>query len=201
MGVEITITDALVFLDPEDDSNWTQDGLPRMGVLEKLLDNKDLNRQDVTDADPEFDREKARAMRKKKEDGLHEHRSEEAEKAQEVEEADEVDTTESLDQEIAELQKERSLLDKEIDSLVRLRDKLEDAKAEGRTEKANMHSVQEFIKSQHKLRAERAQRSRLVMQVVGKTALDPLSKLDRAFARKTARGTRRPPVRRLNQEG
>lgn len=199
MGVEITITDALAFLDPEDDGNWTQDGLPRMDVMEKLLDNRDLNRQDVTDADPEFNRDKARAMRKEKEDGKQEE-APEAE-AQEVEEAEEADTTESLDQEIAELQKERSLLDKEIDALVALRDKLEDAKAAGRTEKSNMHSVQEFIKSQHQLRAERAKRSRLVMQVVGKAAIDPLSKLDRAFARKTARGTRRPPVRRLNQEG
>lgn len=196
MGVEITITDALAFLDPEDDGNWTQDGLPRMDVMEKLLDNRDLNRQDVTDADPEFNRDKARAMRKEKEDGKQEE-APEAE-AQEVEEAD---TTESLDQEIAELQKERSLLDKEIDALVALRDKLEDAKAAGRTEKSNMHSVQEFIKSQHQLRAERAKRSRLIMQVVGKVAIDPLSELDRAFARKTARGTRRPPVRRLNQEG
>lgn len=197
MGVEITIKDALRFLDPEDDGNWTQDGLPRMDVMEQLLDNKDLNRQDVTDADPGFDREKARAMREELKDGLFEERKEETaqETAQVAEQKEAAETMVSLDEEIAQLTKEIEAVDREIRTRQKRRDQLEQAKAKTHNAKSDTVARQEFIASQARLRGERAQRSRLIMQVVGKDAIDPRCKLDRAMARKTARGAKRPPVR------
>jgi chromosome segregation ATPase len=199
MGVEITIKDALRFLDPEDDNNWTQDGLPRMDVMEQLLDNKDLNRQDVTDADPGFDREKARAMREELKDGLSEERKEET--AQETAQVAEQKEVMSLDEEIAQLTKEKEAVDKEIRTRQKRRDQLEQAKAKTHNAKSDTVARQEFIASQARLRGERAQRSRLIMQVVGKDAIDPRCKLDRAMARKTQRGVKRPPVRMPGREG
>jgi len=196
MGVEITIQDALRFLDPEDDNNWTQDGLPRMDIMERLLDNKDLNRQDVTDADPEFCREKARAMREELKDGLQERKQEDAQETAQV-----VETTVSLDEEIAQLTIKREAVDKEIRTLQNRRDRLEQVRAKTHNAKADTVARQEFVASQTKLRGERAQRGRLIMQVVGKDAINPKSRLDQAMARKTKRGMTRPPVRMLGREG
>lgn len=52
------ILQALSLLDPENNDHWTADGLPRLDQLSKLSGAK-FTRKDVTNADPEFNREKA----------------------------------------------------------------------------------------------------------------------------------------------
>lgn len=52
------ILEALAQLDPLDDDQWTADGAPRVDVVEKIV-GEDVKRQDIVDADPEFNREKA----------------------------------------------------------------------------------------------------------------------------------------------
>ena len=52
------ILEALAQLDPLDDDQWTADGAPRVDVVEKIV-GEDIKRQDIVDADPEFNREKA----------------------------------------------------------------------------------------------------------------------------------------------
>ncbi len=53
------IRHALAALDPKNDDQWTADGLPRVDVVANMTGDKALQRQDITDADPEFTREKA----------------------------------------------------------------------------------------------------------------------------------------------
>lgn len=59
----MNINQALATLDPENDDHWTSDGLPRMEVVEDLVGDKSIKRKDVTDADPEFTRETAKARK------------------------------------------------------------------------------------------------------------------------------------------
>lgn len=55
--MNMTIKEALESLDHTDDSHWIKSGLPRMGVIEELVGDKSITRQDVTAADPEFCRQ------------------------------------------------------------------------------------------------------------------------------------------------
>ena len=52
----MNIKDALATLDPADDGHWTNDGMPRMDVLQKLTKSPDLSRTEVTNAAPDFSR-------------------------------------------------------------------------------------------------------------------------------------------------
>lgn len=48
---------ALVQMDKTNDDHWTADGLPRMDVLQKVMNDETVTRKMVTDADPQFTRE------------------------------------------------------------------------------------------------------------------------------------------------
>ncbi len=52
----MSIKDSLAKLDPANDEHWTDDGLPRMDVLQAQPGNSRLTRKQVTDADPSFSR-------------------------------------------------------------------------------------------------------------------------------------------------
>jgi len=49
-GKPITIADSLALLDPENDDHWTKGGLPRMNVIEALVGDKTITREDVSEA-------------------------------------------------------------------------------------------------------------------------------------------------------
>lgn len=51
----MNIIDALAQLDPENDGQWTKDGLPAMDTLQVIM-GQDITRQQVTDAAPRFTR-------------------------------------------------------------------------------------------------------------------------------------------------
>lgn len=50
------IRDALKQLDTANDSHWTEDGLPREGVVKKLANDQSVNRRDIQEAFPGFER-------------------------------------------------------------------------------------------------------------------------------------------------
>lgn len=60
MTTKDDILEALAKLDPADDTQWTDDGGPRMDVLQKLTDDKALTRAKVNEAAPQFSRESAK---------------------------------------------------------------------------------------------------------------------------------------------
>jgi len=214
MGVEITLNDALGFLNPEDDSNWTHDGLPRMDVIEKLMDDRSINRKDVTEADPEFCREvavqrrAAKAIADAEADGENQDDDSPEVQAQEgqaqttaqvnPEEALR-DAIQEIAQEIENLTAERAKVDKAIDVLTKRQQALQNKSQGQLSAKADTEARLAFIRSQTEQRAKRYQRGQMVMRIIGKSGLNPQSKLDQAMRRKTARGTRRPPPRTSNR--
>lgn len=50
------IREALKGLDPANDKHWTDDGLPREGVVQKLANDQTLTRKDISEASPGFQR-------------------------------------------------------------------------------------------------------------------------------------------------
>lgn len=55
------LREALGALDPTNDDHWTSEGLPRVEAVAEISGNAQVKRQDITNADPEFNREKAKA--------------------------------------------------------------------------------------------------------------------------------------------
>lgn len=58
----MNIKEVLTTLDPQKDDLWTTDGYPLMQVMRDRMNDDTLTRVQVTDADPEFTREKAIRM-------------------------------------------------------------------------------------------------------------------------------------------
>ncbi len=56
----VSIPAALRLLDPQDNGDWTSDGLARIDRIQELLNDQTVTRAEITAADPEFCREKAR---------------------------------------------------------------------------------------------------------------------------------------------
>lgn len=50
--------DALYRLDPANDEHWTADNQPTVAAVRELTGNPNLTRQEITEADPEFSRQK-----------------------------------------------------------------------------------------------------------------------------------------------
>ena len=202
----MTLKDALETLDPANDAQWTADGLPRMDVVETLVDNKAITRKDVTEADPELCREvvtkrreeapKAKEAEEKRDDTLPEVQAGLKEKAPKIDPQEQLraDIT-TLDEQIKELGVEKNAIDKIITETQRRRDALQEKSFSNHSAKEDTKARMVFIKSQNKARAERYERGRKILQIVGKDGLNPKCRLDQAMTRKTARGTRRPPAR------
>ena len=53
------IKTVLATLDPANDEHWTNNGSPRMDVIQKLMNDDSISRKMVTDANPSFTRETA----------------------------------------------------------------------------------------------------------------------------------------------
>jgi hypothetical protein len=56
------VLDALAKLDPANDGHWTNDGLPKTSVVQQIAKDTTIQRQDIQNARPGFDREAAKAV-------------------------------------------------------------------------------------------------------------------------------------------
>lgn len=56
----VTIQEALSKLDVNNDNHWTSDGLPKVDTVKMLTGNPALTREQITQADPQFNRESLR---------------------------------------------------------------------------------------------------------------------------------------------
>jgi hypothetical protein len=56
------VLDALAKLDPANDSHWTNDGLPKTSVVQQIAKDTTIQRPDIQNARPGFDREAAKAL-------------------------------------------------------------------------------------------------------------------------------------------
>ena len=212
---DITITMALGLLDPADDTQWTHEGLPRMDVIERMVDDHSITRKDVTDADPEFCREVA-AQRKSDaeteaddavaQEEAQDEPSDEVQAGVQEETQGQVNAEEKLkaeiltvSQEIEVLAAEETEVGKHKDELIRHLRLLQQTTNKQHSASADMKARMAFIKSQGEQRAKRYEKGRKIMAIIGKDGINPQSKIDQAMRRKTARGTRRPPPRTPHQ--
>ena len=136
------ILDALLKLDINNDEHWTSDGLPRMDVLEGIVGDKSLTRQQVTAAKPGFSRAvaaQAQAQQEQQSQGSTEPSKETAPASAQPpsakapaattpsEEENEGEVEDSEDSEVAEARKALAEAQAELDELTAERAKVEKA--------------------------------------------------------------------------
>ena len=211
------IKEALASLDALDDEQWTQDGAPKTDVVSELVGHK-VSRAEIIEAAPKFSRENMVVEDEKEPEVEIEAETEETVIDNSVLEAfAEMDPM--LPEELAakvlskidpmQLESVEKLLieqiavsaakQKDIDEMNR---RLKLSLATTRLwikqlvpDMNNQQAIQEYIKQSQ---ANRAAKNSAIQQILGGAKLsdlvklDPRAAIDRAFARKTARGGNRP---------
>lgn len=104
----MNIVEALSRLDPENDEHWTNDGMPRVEVVQGLAGDASIMRADINNASPGFDREVARNPAPISEPVVDEP----------VEEKPVTSRYEVVSAEIAELQAAKRVIDEQLAPLV-----------------------------------------------------------------------------------
>ncbi len=211
------IKEALASLDALDDEQWTQDGAPKTDVVSELVGHK-VSRAEIIEAAPKFSRENMVIEDEKEPEVETETETEETVLDNSVLEAF-AEMEPMLPEELAakvlskidpmQLESVEKLLieqiavsaakQKEIDEMNR---RLKLSLATTRLwikqlvpDMNNQQAIQEYIK---RSQANRAAKNAAVQQILGGAKLsdlvklDPRAAIDRAFARKTARGGNRP---------
>jgi hypothetical protein len=206
------IRDALGMLDTLDNEAWTSDGLPKIEAVKDLL-GRPVTRQEIVDAAPKFTRQNP--------DLGSEPEEEDQEEDQPVDEREPVDFAEFMESEpkdvntflsfldrvpTSQLQELKEGLDKQKKSFQDMRYKLDEydrrvagavTMVKARIQReipdiSDREANQAYLESQAALRAKKKAATVQLLQGVKISDLDPRAPIDRAFARKTARGTQRP---------
>lgn len=211
------IKEALASLDALDDEQWTQDGAPKTDVVSELVGHK-VSRAEIIEAAPKFSRENMVVEDEKEPEVETETETEETVLDNSVLEAfaemepmlpeelaakvlSKIDPMqlESVEKFLIEQIAVSAAKQKEIDEMNR---RLKLGLATTRLwikqlvpDMNNQQAIQEYIK---RSQANRAAKNAAVQQILGGAKLsdlvklDPRAAIDRAFARKTARGGNRP---------
>ena len=207
-------------MDPLDDDQWTTDGAPRMGYVQEATGNASLTRKEVVEAAPDFNRETAGnpdelLMNKAQETtDLDSETLPDPELPEDDEDDEEVPmpvdlmsflenisrfNETQLEQAKLSLSRAMDQCDVEIEDIKKHRRKLMEA-----VEVVAKHlkilnpnsspttAIRAYIESQNADRARRVGRRLEVMKHLDPKDIDPRAPIDRAFARKTQRGTDRP---------
>lgn len=191
----MNIQEALDSLDTENDDLWTDDGLPLVEEVEKLVGEK-LTRREITTTEPDFNREKARGKK-----GTSKEQKPEPEQSGPPPEAGtgqlstetppEPTTKEELidykirelDELINALVEDRNGLQSKIDGLQRQRDSLQSQVFAKDTSKRQMEDRLKYLETQNRLRMEKAERRKAFVNAgFSIKDLDIKSPLDRKIA-------------------
>lgn len=186
----MTIKEALVSLNPEDDSLWTGDGLPTVEAVQILLGDESITRAQITEADPSFCRDQAK-VRTQPPVGAAKDRGPSLE-----------EQLHDLDVQIEKLLTEQNRITNQIDVLSRKRGAVQTRIYGTDTSGSDTQARIDYIKKQNELRAARvAKRNRNVTES-DLVALTGRAPIDQAMARKNTRGTQRParPAPKSTQE-
>ena len=206
------IREALATLDTLDDEAWTSDGLPKIEAVKELL-GRPVTRQEIVDAAPKFTRQNPEL------DSEPEEQPQST--VQETVEPEPVDLSDALSVEpmnpntflafldrvpTSQLQELKDGLDGRKNEFRDLRGKLDEydrliniatTLVKSRIQReipdiSEREATQAYLKSQAELRARKKAFTNELLKGVKLSELDPRAPIDRAFARKTARGTQRP---------
>lgn len=199
----MNIKQALQKLDPLDDSHWTAEGLPRMGVVEDLVGDSSINRTDVTNAVPEFNREKAPAVTLSQ--GLGSLDSVPA-VSTDVEKVivetsldkDKDEVYQKLSSQATKLKEELNCLTEEFKKAAEYKkglesrlQKLEASMLEMYPDISNGDAIREYITSQQKIKAQRYSNIKSLMKGIKPEDLRTASPLDTSMKRPTGHGKRK----------
>ena len=202
------IKQALKELNFENDEHWTSDGLPKISAVQELI-GTEPTRQQITQADPEFNRQSlanqgyeedadtsSDAVEESAEDSQPEMTKEELEKEKEVE---------ALALEISNLEQKIKAGKESIkafqDGIVAKQKSLAIAKRKFSAlcpKKTNTQSIQSYLKQENKNRMIRHEERKKVLGSLSPKDFTAMSPIDAAMARKRTRGSQRP-VRRIAQ--
>lgn len=207
------IRDALGMLDTIDDEVWTSEGLPKIDAVKDLL-GRPVTRQEIVDAAPKFTRQNPDLG----DDPVPE---EVAEEGGPIDERQEIDFEEFFESEpkdvnsflsfmdrvpTSQLQELKDGLDGQRKSFQDMRSKLDeyDRRVAGALQMvksrinreipdiSDREANQNYLQSQAELRAKKKEATTQLLKGIKLSDLDPRAPIDRAFARKTSRGTQRP---------
>lgn len=204
------IREALATLDTLDDEVWTSEGLPKIEAVKELL-GRSVTRQEIVDAAPKFTRQNPEL----------DMEDEVQPTVQETVEPEPVDLSDALSVEPMDPNRFLAFLDRVPTSqLHQLKEGLDGRKKEFRDLRVKLdeydrliniattlvksriqreipdiserEATQAYLQSQAELRARKKAFTNELLKGVKLSELDPRAPIDRAFARKTARGTQRP---------
>ena len=195
------IKQALQKLDFENDEHWTSDGLPMISALKEIT-GTELTRQQITQADPEFNRQSLVNQGYEEDADTSSDAVEEESQSEEVKENPEI---EILALEISNLE-EKIKVDKESiktfqDGIVAKQKSLAIAKGKFSVlcpKKTNTQSIQSYLKQENKNRMIRHEERKKVLGNLNPKDFTAMSPIDAALARRRTRGSQRP-VRRVAQ--
>jgi hypothetical protein len=185
------INEALFLLDPKEDSQWTQDGLPLVEKVRELMGDETVTRAMISDACPDFNREKAATFRDESEEEETDT-NKPAFEAGKIEEG--IDPIQELDQKINSLMDEKAGIENQITALSRKRDFLAERQIVVRTQKDDTAERMAYIRNQNKLRTSRGVQTRQLQEALKGTQFEISGKspIDQSFRRKTGFGATRP---------
>lgn len=208
------IREALSKLDTIDDEAWTSDGAPKIDAVKELL-GRPVTRQEILDAAPKFTRQNPDL-------GDEPVAETEAENEnQPTDEREVIDFEEFFESEpkdvnsflsfldrvpTSQLQELKDGLDAQRKNFQDMRSKLDeyDRRVSGALQMvksriqreipdiSDREANQAYLQSQLEQRARKKAFTNEVLKGIKLSDLDPRAPIDRAFARKTARGTQRP---------
>lgn len=215
------IKETLLAMDALDDDQWTGDGAPRVDFVEGELGSK-VTRQDIIDVAPEFSRENmvisgedpvTEEAGDSTEGGDPTSAEDEEVSMDSIEdylsddpmpEAEFVPYLMGVDKRalgvlegvlIEQLQASEAAVSRATDLKNRVKVSLAYTRNRIKAEipdVSNQEAIQAFIASQSAQRGERTEKTRELLKGVDLKSLDPRSAIDRAMARKTGRGGKRP---------
>ena len=181
------ILEVLRSLDPQDDNHWTDEGMPKLEVVQNLAGDEEITREMITEAAPLF----SRVNPLETPDNVSTDAPEEPDPA-ETETKIEIATKEATDadKEVQAAMDKRSAAEKKRDHLLTEREKSSEP-----LHVQNQKEIQRFIKSQNQQRVDRAERRRQFLKGMSPQDLQDLAgkaPIDIAMQRNKARGMRRP---------
>lgn len=198
-------------LDSLDDAHWTQDGLPNLNVLKERL-KKQVTRQEVTDAAPLFSRTNLE-LPPKNEEPAEETKPQDSDVADFIQdylskdvmtETQFVDFMRNVPDEHLEALQEAvheqvrvarnaaNNAQKDLGDLNRISVQIDSLVFDKFPPMSNQEAIMQYLESQKEIRIRKAELRDEALRNLSLKDIDPRAPIDRAFQRKTQRGTKRP---------
>ena len=210
------IREALGQLDSMNDDQWTKDGAPIIDAVSTLVGKK-VTRQEIIDAAPNFSRSNMDVAGPAP-------KAQEETQAPTVDNEDYLDKLKDLvkgdllgeyqfaqflrafpQNGLMDLEKivnaQLIAMDEQLKIVTEMRAQLKNSLHQTRSrikselpDVSNQQAIRDYLDSQANLRSAKAEVKREILKGIDLSDLDPRAMIDRAFARKTKRGTQRPKM-------